>query len=90
MARRPRYCPAGIAQHIVQRGNNRQICFVDNAGHQLTGAFSVPYCSASGAQLGTHQIKTPGPKARGFVIDLSLQHAPANRGMHPLPGGVRR
>lgn len=30
MARRPRYCPAGIAQHVVQRGNNRQVCFVDD------------------------------------------------------------
>ena len=28
MARLPRFCPAGHAQHIIQRGNNRQICFV--------------------------------------------------------------
>lgn len=27
MARKPRVCPVGVAQHIVQRGNNRQICF---------------------------------------------------------------
>lgn len=27
MARLPRVCPAGIPQHIIQRGNNRQICF---------------------------------------------------------------
>jgi len=27
MARKPRICPAGYAQHIVQRGNNRCICF---------------------------------------------------------------
>ena len=27
MARLPRLCPSGIPQHIVQRGNNRQICF---------------------------------------------------------------
>lgn len=31
MARKPRACPAGVAQHIVQRGNNRQICFGDEA-----------------------------------------------------------
>lgn len=24
-------CPAGVAQHIVQRGNNRQICFGQEA-----------------------------------------------------------
>ena len=27
MSRLPRLCPIGIAQHIIQRGNNRQICF---------------------------------------------------------------
>ena len=27
MRRRPRICPAGYAQHIVQRGNNRCACF---------------------------------------------------------------
>ena len=27
MARLPGLCPVGIPQHIVQRGNNRQVCF---------------------------------------------------------------
>jgi REP element-mobilizing transposase RayT len=27
MRRLPRICPIGIAQHIIQRGNIRQICF---------------------------------------------------------------
>ena len=27
MARLPRFCPSGIAQHVIQRGNNRQVCF---------------------------------------------------------------
>ncbi len=26
MARLPRLCPAGVPQHIIQRGNNRQAC----------------------------------------------------------------
>lgn len=30
MARLPRLCPPGIPQHIIQRGNNRQVCFADN------------------------------------------------------------
>ena len=30
MSRRLRLCPAGIPQHIVQRGNNRQICFASD------------------------------------------------------------
>ena len=29
MARLPRVCPAGFPQHIIQRGNNRSICFAD-------------------------------------------------------------
>jgi putative transposase len=27
MSRLPRICPIGIAQHIIQRGNNREIFF---------------------------------------------------------------
>ena len=27
MARFPRFCPPGLSQHIIQRGNNRSICF---------------------------------------------------------------
>jgi putative transposase len=27
MAKRPRLCPIGIPQHIIQRGNNPQACF---------------------------------------------------------------
>jgi putative transposase len=27
MSRLPRICPIGIPQHIIQRGNNRQLCF---------------------------------------------------------------
>jgi len=27
MARLPRLCLSGIPQHIIQRGNNRQVCF---------------------------------------------------------------
>jgi len=27
MSRLPRICPVGIAQYIIKRGNNRQICF---------------------------------------------------------------
>ena len=27
MPRHPRFCPAGLPVHVVQRGNNRQVCF---------------------------------------------------------------
>ncbi|MEA2113980.1 MAG: transposase [Thermodesulfobacteriota bacterium] len=33
MPRLPRVAPAGIAVHIIQRGNNRQACFVSDEDH---------------------------------------------------------
>ena len=30
MARLPRLCPMGIPQHVIQRGNNKRICFTTN------------------------------------------------------------
>jgi REP element-mobilizing transposase RayT len=33
MPRLPRISPAGIAIHIIQRGNNRQSCFVSDEDH---------------------------------------------------------
>lgn len=30
MARLRRYCPPGLPQHVIQRGNNRQNCFASN------------------------------------------------------------
>lgn len=37
MARLPRACPIGIPQHVIQRGNNRQVCF---AGEQDFTAYA--------------------------------------------------
>lgn len=34
LARLRRICPTGIPQHIIQRGNNRQACFGDEANFQ--------------------------------------------------------
>ncbi len=31
MARKRRICPPGLPVHVVQRGNNRQVCFADEA-----------------------------------------------------------
>ena len=33
MARLPRISPVGVPVHIIQRGNNRQVCFVSNEDH---------------------------------------------------------
>lgn len=31
MARKPSVFPEGVAQHIIQRGNDRQVCFGDDS-----------------------------------------------------------
>lgn len=31
MARKPRFSPIGVTQHVIQRGNNRQNCFNSNS-----------------------------------------------------------
>ncbi len=31
MPRKHRICPPGLPVHVVQRGNNRQVCFADEA-----------------------------------------------------------
>ena len=33
MARLPRISPVGVPVHIIQRGNNRQVCFVSDEDH---------------------------------------------------------
>lgn len=35
MARQPRYNIPGYAQHVIQRGNNRQVCFYKDDDYRL-------------------------------------------------------
>ena len=39
MARLPRLCPAGMALHVIHRGNNRHICFVCDEDFQTNLVF---------------------------------------------------
>ena len=43
MPRRPRICPAGMPQHVIQRGNNRQVCFQDFPDRAAYLAFLFRY-----------------------------------------------
>ena len=36
MARLKRITPADISQHIIQRGNNKQVCFANEADMKAT------------------------------------------------------
>jgi len=43
MARQPRLCLPGIPQHIIQRGNNRQICFASESDFAAYASWLYEY-----------------------------------------------
>lgn len=45
MARRPRVTPPGVAQHVIQRGNNRQPVFRCDDDRQFYGAWMSEYAN---------------------------------------------
>ena len=67
MARRQRICPAGLPQHVIQRGNNRQSCFQDFADRSAYLAFLSNYQKEHGVDVHawvlmdnhTHLLVTP-------------------------------
>ena len=68
MPRRHRQCPAGIPVHVVQRGNNRQVCFASDAdlkayAHWLAegaGKFGVAIHAWVFMTNHVHLLVTPG------------------------------
>lgn len=79
MARKPRVCPAGVTQHIVQRGNNGQVCFGRDAdfaayAHWLREAserFSVSVHAWVFMTNHVHLLATP---AGSDAISGMMQH----------------
>ncbi len=75
MARLPRIGPIGIPQHIVQRGNNRQVCFASeqdfsvyaNCLKQYSQEFSVAIHAWVFMTNHVHILATPG-------IDNGVSH----------------
>lgn len=51
MARFPRLDVPGVPQHIVQRGNNRLPCFLDDQDRQAYLRFTADAVSATGVAL---------------------------------------
>ena len=43
MARLPRILPVGVPVHIIQRGNNRQVCFVSAEDHEAYAGWLKEY-----------------------------------------------
>ena len=46
MARLPRFCPPGIPQHVIQRGNNRGLCFASEQDFSVYAKWLKDYSQA--------------------------------------------
>ncbi len=51
MARLPRISPKGIPVHVIQRGNNRQACFVSDEDHGAYVAWLKEYAKKYGVDI---------------------------------------
>lgn len=78
MARRRRLSCPGIAQHLIQRGNNRQICFADEYDLVAFGEWLCDYSSKYGVAIHawvfmTNHIHLLGTPDRHDSISLMMQ-----------------
>lgn len=65
MPRRRRYCPAGLPVHIIQRGNNKQVCFTsdnDMAAYANWLKIAAAKCDLA---LGNHRFRAEVEKLTG-------------------------
>ena len=83
MPRLPRVAPAGVAQHVMQRGNNRQACFFEEADylaclHWLKSAAEHADVAVHAYALMTnhvHLLVTPGREgAIGALMQYLGRH----------------
>ncbi|ALS99755.1 transposase [Lacimicrobium alkaliphilum] len=51
MARLPRVCPAGVPEHVIQRGNNRQQCFADQQDYRAYIGWLKDYSQEHDVQI---------------------------------------
>lgn len=58
MARLPRLYMPGCAQHVIQRGNNREVCFCDEADYKAYLSF----------------LKDAANKYRFAIVEACIRH----------------
>lgn len=58
MARQPRYMIPGYAQHVIQRGNNRQVCFFKDDDYRVYLARLKQYAQQHGVQVHAFVLMT--------------------------------
>ena len=76
MARALRVSPIGIPQHIIQRGNNRQVCFADQADMKAYLSWLAEYSQKYGVEIHAWVLMTNHvhllctPKADGAISSM--------------------
>ena len=73
MARMPRFNLSGVAQHVIQRGNNRQVCFGSEADMVAYAAWLKEYSDKFGVAVHAwvymtnhvHLLMTPNEEGDG-------------------------
>ena len=58
MARLPRISPVGLPVHIIQRGNNRQVCFVSDEDHGAYAGWLKEYSEKYNVDIHTWVLMT--------------------------------
>jgi putative transposase len=58
MPRRPRLALPNVPQHIIQRGNNRQVCFVANEDYRFYLDWLGDYAGKTGCHIHAYVLMT--------------------------------
>lgn len=58
MPRRPRICLPNVPQHLIQRGNNRQTCFVADEDYRFYLDWLAEYAGKTGCRIHAYVLMT--------------------------------
>lgn len=58
MPRRPRLSLPNVPQHLIQRGNNRQVCFVAGADNRFYLDWLGDYAARTGCRIHAYALMT--------------------------------
>ena len=98
MPRRARICPAGVPQHVIQRGHNRQACFHDVSDRATYYMYLTRYSAAfcvdvhAWVLMNNHVHLLVTPNARNavmpFITALSRGYAQYFNAKHGRTGNL--
>ncbi|MCG2583966.1 transposase [Massilia sp. TS11] len=79
MPRRPRVCIPGLTMHVVQRGNNRQVCFLQDADRRMYLDYLASYsgqlaCAVHAYVLMDNHVHLLVTQASESGVSLLMKH----------------